>query len=137
MALRNLGLRSNLEHEPIDMFLHLYIMSEGNIFGISMTHFSSLEPTTAILFKRLDPRLEFRLLQAEVVNCSNARYTHAGKSFRSPVHQRAANRAKAVLHPVSCSNGIGFLETAKVVFAADVFQMAVLDDETNSDAQQR
>lgn len=84
-----------------------------------------LQPRASILFKRLDPRFEFSLLQRKVVNRANSWDAHARVSTASTVQERAAYAAKGVFHVVSGCNGGILSEACELVFAAEVFKVCV------------
>jgi hypothetical protein len=88
-----------------------------------------LQPTHTILLKRLDPGLELRLLQAIIINRADARYTSAGVSAATSVHERSTDAAEAVLHVISRGNGVFLAEAREFVFAAGVFHVCVFNDE--------
>ena len=85
------------------------------------THLSGLQPSTTVLLERFDPRLELGLLQAIVVDRTNTWNTHPRKTLRPSVHQCAAYRAEAILHPVPGGGGVALLEAREFVFSADMF----------------
>lgn len=98
-----------------------------------ISYLASRQPTHAILLKRLNPRLELRLLQLEIVNRADSRDRHAWVSARSPVHQRSADGAEAVLHRVARRGRLVLLEARELVLAAQVFEVRVSDDEVGGE----
>jgi hypothetical protein len=93
-----------------------------------LLHIRGLQPTHSILFKRFDPRLELRLLQAKIINRANARYTSARVASATPIHERSTDAAEAVFHVISGGDGVLLAEAREFVFAANVCHVCVFDD---------
>lgn len=98
-----------------------------------ISYLTSWQPAHAILLKRLNPRLELRLLQLEIINRADSRNRHARVSTRSPVHQRSADGAEAVLHRVAGRDRLVLLEARELILAAQVFEVCVGDDEVGGE----
>jgi hypothetical protein len=96
-------------------------------------HIRRPQPLTAILLKRLDPRLELGFLKFVIVDRSNARDTGTRVSTAATVHEGATDAAKAVFHVVASCNRFLLTEAREFVFAADMFHMGVFDDEIGSE----
>lgn len=52
---------------------------------------------------------------------------------RDAIHQRAADRAKVVLHDIARLDGLALRELGELVAAADVSRLSLLDDEVGSE----
>lgn len=72
-------------------------------------------------------------MQLEVINRTNARDARARIAARSAIHERSADRAKAVLHVVASRDGLFLAEAGELVFAAGVLEMRIFDDEVGSE----
>lgn len=98
-----------------------------------LLHIRLPHPLTPILLKRLNPRLELRLLQREIINRANAWNTHTRRAAAAPVHERAADAAEAIFHVVAGSDGGVLAEAGQEIFAARVMQVGITDDEVGGE----
>ena len=94
---------------------------------------TALEPTHAVFAERLDPRLELRFVQLEVIHRSNSRDGHAWIPARHSVHQRTAHRAEVVAHRVASRDCLVLRELRELVLASDMLERGVLDYEVRSE----
>jgi len=88
---------------------------------------TALEPAHAIFAELLDPRLEFRLVQIEVIHRPDPRDGHAWKAARHSVHQCATHGAKVVTHGVASCDRLVLGEFGELVLALDMLERGVFD----------
>lgn len=87
------------------------------------------EPVDSVFDKDLDSGLQLALVQMKVINRSNSENALAGETLSDTVHERTANRAKVVRHPLAGSDRLVLLEDSQLVFATNVLQILIIDDE--------
>ena len=88
-----------------------------------------MKPTHPIFGKLLDLRLQFRLMQVEIVNSTDPHNGHFGKPSTPSIHESATNRAEGVLHGIASGDGLALGEFRELLLAAKMLQAAILDDE--------
>ena len=93
----------------------------------------TLKPPHAILPKLLNPRLKLRLHQTKIIQRPNPRDRFTRKAARAPVHEGAADGAKVVAHVVAGLDGLVLGEFCEFVFAAEVAEGGVVDDEVGGE----
>jgi len=89
----------------------------------------ALQPTHSILTKLLNPGLQLRLVQAEVIYSANSHYVLPGEPTADPVHKRPADTAEVILHCAARGDGIVLSKLGQFVFALEVFDRLVIDYE--------
>lgn len=71
--------------------------------------------------------LQFRLVEAEIINCPNAENALPWESCANTIHEGATGLAEVVGHKVLAGDGARLAEGGQVVAAADVDQIFVVD----------
>lgn len=92
-----------------------------------------MEPSHAIFRILLNPRLQLRLVQIEIVHSPDPRYAHPRETRAAAVHKRAAFAAEVVCHGVARGDGFGLGELGEQVLAGEVREGAVFDDEVGGE----
>ena len=93
----------------------------------------TIEPCHPILAKLLDPRLQFRLMQAEIIHSPNSQYALSWVSTANPIHQRTAHRTEVVCHGVPCGDGLILAEFCELVLATKIGNCGVVGNKVASE----
>lgn len=90
----------------------------------------TIEPGHAVFRKLLPLRLQFRLVQTQIIHATNSQDGNAGKCRADAVHEGPARRAEVVGHGGVWSNGRDVIGPAlEVVPPAHVRQVFIIDCE--------
>lgn len=89
----------------------------------------SLQPTHSILTKLLNPGLQLRLVQTEVIYSADSHYILPWEPTADPVHKRPANTAEVVLHRAARGDGIVLSKLGHFIFALEMFDRFVVNYE--------
>lgn len=117
----NIQLQSTLDYSPIITLLLLH-------HPIDL-----LNPTNTILSILLNPRLQHRLMQMEIIHRTNPHDRLARKPPRDAIHQNPADAAEMVGHGVPALDLLDHGEFGDLVLPTDVGQGLVFDDEVGGE----
>lgn len=92
-----------------------------------------LQPTNPVLRELLDPRLQLRLVEIEVIHGSNTWNAHTRRPAALAIHQCPTNGTEEVCHCVAGINSVGLGKFGELVLPADVCDGGGLDDEVRGE----
>ncbi len=121
------GAAASPGHRP-----NLHILRKVTILPL-LSRLHSWEPANTILREHLKLRLQFRLVQLQIIHRADPGDAHAWEPRAPSVHQGAADRAEVVGHVVPGGDGLALAVLREFVLAFDVLERAVFDDEVGGE----
>jgi len=94
---------------------------------------TTTKPAYPILGKLLHSRLQFRLLQIEIVNRSNPHDAVSRIPRANTIHECPTSFAEIIRHGVGCGDGLVLREGCQVLLSAGMLQVLVVDDEVRGE----